>query len=179
MATLAGLETAPDQLWPPTADPRVDAAVVLAGDAIMFGPTGLAEITIPLMTIGGTADTGSPFAWGTGMAYEHTSSARKAEVSLDGAEHFVFVGPCESVRGVLRVVPNYFCADSGWDRQQAQVAINHYTTAFLLAELNENTSADSALADRTPVAPGVSLRQQGYPTSTASPGDAAHRSEGE
>ena len=179
MATLAGLETAPEGLWPPTADPRVDAAVVLAGDAIMFGPTGLAEITIPVMTIGGTADTGSPFVWGTEMAYEHTSSARKAEVSLDGAEHFVFVGPCESVRGVFRVVPNYFCADSGWDRHQAQTAINHHTTAFLLAELHHDTDADAALADRTPIVPGVSYRQHGYPTSTASTDNAAHRSEGE
>lgn len=145
----------------------------------MFGSTGLAEITIPVMTIGGTADTGSPFAWGTGMAYQYTSSARKAEISLDGAEHFVFVGPCETVRGVLRLVPNYFCSDSGWDRHQAQVAISHYTTAFLLAELHHDTDAGAALADRAPVVPGVSHRQQGYPTSTPSTSEAATGSEEE
>ena len=38
---------------------------------------------VPVMAIGGTADTDSPFAWGTRFAYEHVASARKVEIALE------------------------------------------------------------------------------------------------
>ncbi len=56
MASLAGLDTVPEGLWPAQADPRVDAVVSIAGDAFFFGKAGLAEIDVPVMAIGGTHD---------------------------------------------------------------------------------------------------------------------------
>jgi predicted dienelactone hydrolase len=41
MAALAGLDTTPESLWPDWSDPRVDAAVSMAGDAVVFGQAGL------------------------------------------------------------------------------------------------------------------------------------------
>lgn len=172
MASLAGLATIPHELWPATADPRVDAAVALAGDAIMFGPDGLAQITVPIMTIGGTADNDSPFEWGTGLAYEHATSPRKLEVSLHDAEHFVFSGPCENTRVILRLVPTMFCSNPGLHRRHAHPAIAYFTTAFLLAELTHDPDAAAGLANPTPAVVGVSHRHHGYadhPTSEAIP----------
>lgn len=147
MEALAGIDAATDGVWPPLANVRFDAAISLAGDAAMFGPTGLAELTVPLMTIGGTADQDSPYRWSTAFAYDHSSSARKMEVGLEGAEHFVFTGPCQRVRLFMTITPTGFCSDPAWDRGEAHAVIAHYTTAFLRAEL---TGDDSAAADLTP-----------------------------
>ena len=88
MADSAGLESLPEGLWQQAwANPRVDAIVPLAGDALFFGQEGLAEITVPVMAIGGTRDKDSPYMWGTYPAYEHTSSATKARIALVDAEH--------------------------------------------------------------------------------------------
>jgi hypothetical protein len=37
----------------------VDAIVALAGAAVVFGPVGLAELSTPVMAIGGTRDADS------------------------------------------------------------------------------------------------------------------------
>ncbi len=100
MAALAGLDATPSDLWPTAGDDRIDAVVSVAGDAAMFGTSGLAEISVPVLTIGGTADTDSPLEWGNRLAYEHVSSARKAEVVLNGADHMVFAGGCEQMRRI-------------------------------------------------------------------------------
>ena len=43
----------------------------IASDSYMFGEDGLAKIATPMMAIGGTADTGTPFDWGTKSAFDH------------------------------------------------------------------------------------------------------------
>lgn len=100
LAARAGLDAVPPGRWPSWADPRVDASAALAGDAVMFGPPGLAHLRVPLLAIGGTADGDSPFAWGTAPAFEHSTARRKAELSLAGAGHFVFAGGCDAPRAV-------------------------------------------------------------------------------
>ena len=126
LAARAGLDAVPAGEWPSWADPRVDAAVALAGDAVMFGPRGLAHLTAPLLAIGGTADADSPFAWGTALAYEHSSSPRKAELSLVGAEHFVFTGGCDAPRTVLALVTTTFCDDPAWEPGAAHDVVAHH-----------------------------------------------------
>jgi predicted dienelactone hydrolase len=113
MATLAGLDTIPDGLWPAWADPRVDAVVSMAGDAFFFGEAGLAEIDVPVMAIGGTNDKDSPYMWSTHPAFEYVSSPRKVRVALEGAEHMIFTGPCEKITWYLKFFSDEFCADSG------------------------------------------------------------------
>jgi predicted dienelactone hydrolase len=146
MADAAALESAPDGLWPTWGDVRVDAAIALAGDAVTFGEAGMAEVEVPVMAIGGTADVDSPYAWGTQLAYEAASSTRKAEVGLEGAEHMVFTGPCETSRRILTILREPFCADPAWERAEAHALVRHYATAFLLAELKDDADAARSLA---------------------------------
>ena len=88
MAARAGLEQMPAGLWPPFGDPRVKAILPIAGDSYLFDKAGLSKIAIPLMAIGGTADTGTPFDWGAEPAYTYASSPRKTLVGFGGGEHF-------------------------------------------------------------------------------------------
>ena len=116
------------------------------------------EVTTP----GGTADTDSPFDWGTRLTYDNVSSARKAEVALEGAKHFVFAGDCSSVRRIMDLVSLGFCSDPAWERSRAHLVVQHYVTAFLLAELDHDGAAAAALAPRSQGLPGVSYRAEGY-----------------
>jgi len=162
MARLAGLDSVPDGLWPAWADPHVDAIVPMAGDAFFLGQAGLAEISVPVMAIGGTQDDDSPFMWGTHPSYEYASSSTKVKIALNGAEHMIFTGPCEKVPWFLKFFSNEFCSDTGWDRIYAHDLINHFTMAFLLAELKQDKDAAAALVPEAVEFPGVTYEAQGY-----------------
>jgi predicted dienelactone hydrolase len=162
MADLAGHDTIPDDLWPASADPRVDAIVSMAGDAFFFGQSGLAEIQIPVMAIGGTVDHDSPFSWGTQPTYEYSSSSRKAIVALNGAEHMIFTGPCEEIPWYIKLFSKEFCSDTTWNRNYAHALVKHLTTAFLLAELKHDRLAASALSQDSVDFVDVSYEEQGY-----------------
>jgi predicted dienelactone hydrolase len=146
MAELAGLERVPSGLWPAWGEPGVDAIVSMAGDAYLFDRTGLAEISVPVLAIGGTADTDTPYTWGTQPTYDFTSSTSKVKVTLRDAGHMIFTGPCDHVRRFMKILPGGFCSDSTWDRDRAQALIRHFTTAFLLAQLSDDRQAAAALA---------------------------------
>jgi predicted dienelactone hydrolase len=167
MADLAGLDPTSSELWPAWADSRVDAAISMAGDASMYGQAGLAHITVPVMAIGGTADTDSPFRWTTQPTYEYAAAPRKAQVALQDAKHFIFAGTCEQPRRMLDLVTTGFCFDPGWDRNEAHDLIRHYTTAFLLAELKQDPDAVAALSQTDTTFTGVTYLQQGYPSGEA------------
>jgi predicted dienelactone hydrolase len=146
MAALAGLDSVPKGLWQQAwADPRIDAIVPMAGDAYLFDQAGLAEITVPVMAIGGTLDKDTPYMWGTHPTYEFVSSSTKVRVALVDAEHMIFTGPCQAVPLLLRFVSDEFCSDPGWDRNYAHNLINHFTTAFLLDTLKDDQSAHQTL----------------------------------
>ena len=144
MASLARLDAVPDGLWPAWAGSRVDAVVSMAGDAFFFGQPGLAEIDVPVLAIGGTNDVDSPYMWSTHPAFEYVSSPRKVRVSLEGAEHMIFTGPCEKITWYLKFFSAEFCADPGWDRVYAHNLVRHFTTAFLLSELKQDAAASDA-----------------------------------
>ena len=162
MAGLSGLDSIPEGLWPAWADPRVDAIVSMAGDAFFFGQAGLADITVPVMAIGGTADSDSPFLWGTYPTYEYVSSPRKVKIALNDAEHMIFTGTCEAIPWYLKFFSGEFCSDMDWDREYAHDLVNHFTTAFLLAELNQDVSAAAALVPSAVDFSGVTYEAQGY-----------------
>jgi predicted dienelactone hydrolase len=162
MASLAGLDSTPDGLWPAWADPRVDVVVSMAGDAFFFGRPGLAEFDVPVMAIGGTEDKDSPYMWSTQPAYEYVSSPRKVRVALEGAEHMIFTGPCEKIPWYLKFFSGEFCADPGWDRVYAHNLVRHFTTAFLLSELKQDSAASDALASNAVDFTGVTYDVQGY-----------------
>jgi predicted dienelactone hydrolase len=162
MAAAGGLDAAPDGLWPRWSDMRVDAAVALAGDAVMFGESGVAEIDVPVLAIGGTEDFDSPYVWGTQMTYREASSERKVEIGLQGAEHMIFTGPCEISRRLLTIVSEPFCADPAWDKARAHDLVRHYAVAFLLAELTGDSEAAGALAPEAQTYQGMEYVATGY-----------------
>jgi predicted dienelactone hydrolase len=162
MVASAGLDSVPEGLWPAWADPRVDAIVPIAGDAFFFGQAGLAEITVPVMAIGGTLDSDSPYMWGTHPTYDYVSSPTKVRIALNDAEHMIFTGPCEAVPWLLSFFTDEFCADPGWDRYYAHDLIKHFVTAFLLAELKQDQDAAITLVPDAVEFPGVTYEAQGY-----------------
>ncbi|UCH24250.1 MAG: alpha/beta fold hydrolase [Trueperaceae bacterium] len=162
VAELAGLDSRPTELWPAWTDGRVDAVVSLAGDAVMFGGPGLAELVVPVMAIGGTADTDSPFMWGTGLTYNHASSSRRAEVALEDAAHLIFAGECDNVRRIMTLASLGFCSDPAWDRDRAHDVVKYYVTAFLRSELKRDHQAAAVLALDDHRFPKVRYRAVGY-----------------
>ena len=146
MAGLAGLDAIPDGLWPARADSRVDAIVSMAGDAFFFGQDGISKIDVPVMAIGGTADKDSPYMWGTYPTYEYAGSQRKVRIALDGAEHMIFTDSCQTIPLYITLLSDEFCADTSWNRTRAHELTQHFTTAFLLAELKGDSNAAEALA---------------------------------
>ena len=162
IADRAGLSSVPAGLWPAWSAPRVDAVVAMAGDAAMFGEQGLAELSVPVMAIGGTADTDSPFEWGTRLTYDNVSSARKVEIELEDAAHLVFAGECDRVRRIVNLVSLGFCSDPAWDRDHAHDLVKHYVTAFVLAELGQDEVAAAALTPHDQHFPAVGYRADGY-----------------
>lgn len=162
MADLAGLDSIPKGLWDAWADPRVDAIVPMAGDAFFFGQEGLAEITVPVMAIGGTKDNDAPYEWGTYPAYQYASSPKKVLISLTDAEHMIFTNPCEKIPFYLKPITGEFCSDPGWDRNYAHELVSHFTTAFLLAELKQDSAASAVLTPSEVEFPGMKYEAQGY-----------------
>jgi predicted dienelactone hydrolase len=162
MAERAGLGEVPSGLWPTVADPRVDAIVSIAGDAAVIGRTGLGEITMPVMAIGGTADLDSPFMWGTELTYEHVASTNKVEIGFEGGAHMLFAGECDSVRRIMSLVSLGLCSDSAWDRGQAHDLVKYYVTSFLEAELKQDRTASEELKPGGPRPQGVTYRAEGY-----------------
>lgn len=162
MAELAGIEAVSDELWPNWGDPRVDAIIPMAGDAYFFNELGLAEVTIPVMAIGGTADTGTPYLWGTQPTYEYATSTTKARVSFENAEHMIFGATCAALPFFAEIGFYEFCSDSVWDMERAHDLTNHFATAFLLAELKQDAEAAALLAPEAVNFIGVSYTSEGY-----------------
>ena len=162
MATLAGLDAIPENLWSLAFDPRIDAIVPIAGDAYFFGQAGLSGINAPVMAIGGTADIDSPYDWASQPTFDYTSSIRKILVGLEEAEHMIFTAPCEAIPLLLRVMSDEFCDDGDWNRYHAHNIVKHFATAFLLTELQADSSALTALQADAMTVPDVIYESSGY-----------------
>ncbi len=162
LARLAGLDTVPEGLWPPIADPRVKAVIPLApGETAAFGPDGLAVIDIPVMVMVGSQDQLLPPEYHAYLGYQWLQTDQKALVALAGANHLVFGPTCDDVPWLL---PDgfYWCSDPVWDMDRAHDLINHFTTAFLLATLKDDAEAAAALSPDAVAFPGITYEAQGF-----------------
>ncbi len=157
MAQMAGLDEVPEGLWPSMRDERVKAIVPISGDAYLFGQQGLAQITVPMMAIGGTADFGTPWTWGPEPAYTHTSSQRRALMGLEGGSHFLPSNLCQDMPWVSQLsdVYAFACFDPVWDKSRALDLIQHFSTAFLLSTFTDDQDAAAALDPAFHWLPGV------------------------
>lgn len=162
MAEMAGLDTVPDGLWPSFGDARVKAIIPQAGDSYVFGDLGLAELTIPMMAMTGSTDTGTPPDWGAYPAYEQVSSVQKSLVVFENGEHCIFACSCEDAPWWIEIGWYPACADNVWDKDRVHDLINHFTAAFLLATLKDDTEAAAALAPDAVQFPGVTYETTGF-----------------
>ncbi len=150
MAERAGLDEVPSGLWPSVGDPRVKAAISMAGDAYPFDQRGLAELEVPIMAMGGTIDEGTPYTWGAKPTYDHVGSENKTLITFPGAGHFLFVDPCENLPWVQNsAYRDAICTDAVWDTRPLDI-VTHYTTAFLRDTLNADPEARATLTGQQP-----------------------------
>jgi predicted dienelactone hydrolase len=148
----------PEGLWPSFGDPRVTAIIPMAGDAYLFDQAGLAKVTVPMLALGGTANSFSPYEWGPELSYDYAASAEKALVTFAGAEDLIFITPCENDperRAWEPPVYSYVCLDPVWDKHRALDLIHHFSTAFLLDTLKGDPAAHAALLPDAVNFPGI------------------------
>ncbi len=159
MARRSGLRRPPKVLWPSVRDTRVKAVITMAGDAYLFDRRGLAGVHIPVMSMGGTDDHGTPYEWGSRMTYDNLKGVQKALVTFRRAEHMIFGAPCAHVPWVERArkFKAALCQDPVWNKSTAQTLIKHFSTAFLLDTLDHDPSARAALQPSSPRFVGVGL----------------------
>ena len=153
MAVRAGLRSTPKGLWPSLGDERIKAAISMAGDAYPFNERGLAQLNVPLLAMGGTVDEGTPYTWGSKLTYDHAASSSKSLVTFPGAGHLLFVDSCDQMpwTSQFTVYAERFCNDAVWGKKRPLDIVGHYTTAFLLDTLNDDTAArNTLLASSTP-----------------------------
>jgi predicted dienelactone hydrolase len=146
LAARANLDSVPEGLWPSFRDSRVDAIVPISSDAFLFDEAGLAGITIPVMAMGGTADTGAPYEWGTRPSYDYAASKEKSLVGFEGAEHMFITTTCESMPWI-EGTPFYemTCSDPAWEKERALDLVHHLSSAFLLDMLEDDLDAHRVL----------------------------------
>ena len=128
----------------------------------MFGEQGQSEITLPILAIGGTLDTGTLYDWGVRFTYDNVSSAQKILISLEDAGHFVSSTSCADAPSIAEMGLFFFCSDPVWDMNRAHDLLNHFTTAFLLDELKGDADAAAVLTPDAVDFPGVRYEAEGF-----------------
>ena len=148
LANALGLEQSPSGNWPSQRDERVDSVVAMSGDAYMFGASGLAEVEIPLLALGGRNDSGTPWEWGAGLTFESVSSDKKMLASFLGAEHMLPATHCERMPWTDELGFLYhgaICNEDGWEKSAGHAYINQITTAFIFEDLLDDEGAREIL----------------------------------
>ncbi len=158
MAAIAGLETVPEGLWPNWGDDRIQAVISLAGSPIVR-EAALGEITVPVMAVVGTLDADLYYSQ---EIFNSVNSEHKALITLADAGHMVFNSACKDIAGIVEIGFFGTCADPVWDMDRAHDLINHFVTAFLMAELYGDEDARAALAPDVVSFPGIGYEAVGY-----------------
>lgn len=161
MAKLAGLNSVPEGFWPSWGDPRVKAVVSLAGPPVIQ-EKGMNEITVPVLALVGTLDSGGWGLIGGQNVFKWASSSQKALITFANADHNVFMFQCKDVPDLVKVGLFPVCSDSVWEMERAHDLFNHFTTAFLLDVLKGDKDAHGALAPDAVSFPGIEYQTQGY-----------------
>jgi len=151
LAELMNLDAIPDGLWSSMRDERVDAIIVMAIDTASMGSDGLAPVEVPVMAIGGTADNITNFEDGVQSVYDGVTSTTRVMVGFEGGDHFIFGGGSPVWKELLFDV----LSDKVWDMDRVHDLTNHFSTAFLLDVLKDDTEAHAALLAENVPFPGL------------------------
>jgi predicted dienelactone hydrolase len=161
LAALVGLDAVPEGDWPSWGDDRVGAVVSLAGSPLIQAE-GMQRIKASLLAMVGSLDTGGEGAIATQDIFEQAGSNRKTLVTFMNADHYIFQWSCKDVPSLVDLGFFPVCTDSVWDMDRAHDLTNHFTTAFLLAELYGDEEARAALAPEMVSFPGITYEAQGF-----------------
>ncbi|NDJ75158.1 MAG: hypothetical protein GYB65_02775 [Chloroflexi bacterium] len=161
MATLAGWDAVPDSPWPSLGDPRVDVVVPLAPAAQFFGTSGMVDIAVPVLMLGGTADTMVVPEPSFFQPYS-AITAPKTLVRFAGGGHMLFFYGCDDAPWMIPYGAFWACSDPVWDMDRAHDLIDHFVTAFFLAELYGDEDAAAALAPDAVAFPGITYETTAY-----------------
>jgi CubicO group peptidase (beta-lactamase class C family)/predicted dienelactone hydrolase len=167
LAAFAGLDEVPAGLWPSTKDERVAAAVRLSGSTVWFGSDGLAAVDVPVLLFHGGGEATTDPSLQVGDPFGSVASPRKAEVAFDHAGHTLFNSSCQDNPDMAAMGLPMFCTDPVWDMDRAHDLINHFATAFLLAELKGDADAAATLAPENVAFPGIQYESTGYGAAAA------------
>jgi predicted dienelactone hydrolase len=160
LAALAGLDAVPEGLWPSWQDPRVDAILLLAPSSV-FGAEGSSTVTIPTMSLTGSADPMQDVALHVYLTHENLGSANKSLVVFQDGGHTMFLNDCNSATGMSDVAFEW-CSDSVWDTNRVHDLTNYFAAAFLLSELKGDPEAAKALAPENVAFPGIQYETAGF-----------------
>lgn len=169
MATRAGLDAPPQELWPDWSDSRVDAVVALAPGAHLFGKTGTAAMHAPILFMMGSLDDAVGPALAYFDTYHQLLDARKSLVTLENADHLVFFNACPANPGIIDEGLYWVCSTPVWDMDRAHDLINHFATAFLLTELKGDIEAAAALAPENVAFPGIQYETTAFDKTRVEP----------
>ncbi|MBM4028468.1 MAG: hypothetical protein FJ280_24190, partial [Planctomycetes bacterium] len=161
LAAFSGLNQVPKGLWPDWGDARVDAAIAMAPPAV-FGATGLQTVKAPVMFMAASDDAMVGPLYKASDPYKQVAVEQKIEIVFDRASHLLFTGSCENEPDLVAMGFHSFCAEPVWDKSRAHDLINHFVTAFLLAELKGDAEAAKALAAEKVSFPGIQYQSAGY-----------------
>jgi predicted dienelactone hydrolase len=159
MAVLAGLDEAPEELWPSPRDPRVDAiAPIVPGPAgWTSGPEGVKNVEVPVLLLASGGDrTVNPDDYA--MLYENLPP-NKAMAWFENGDHLLIGGLCPEI---WKVVTPDSCWDPVWDLSRAHDLYDHFLAAFFLYELKGDEEAHAALMPDAVSFPGITYNAQGF-----------------
>ena len=116
---------------------------------------GYANVEIPALLMKSSNDEVAIPEYNVDAAWQYSGSASKSLVTLENAGHVIggYFDPA-----VVLAIPAFFpsCSDPVWDLDRAHDLIDHFVTAFLLAELYGDAEAAAALAPDAVQFPGIS-----------------------
>jgi predicted dienelactone hydrolase len=159
LISLAGVDIQPGALWPSLGDPRVDAIVPIApGGMLTFGEDGLQGVTVPTLILFGSADMTAIPEFNARWAYERLGSKHKGQVIFEDGGHMMFA----QCNAAWTSTAFQMCSDPVWDLMRVHDLTNHFTTAFLLAELYGDADAAAALASDAVQFPGITYETTGF-----------------
>jgi predicted dienelactone hydrolase len=156
MAELAGLEALPEGDWPDWSDPRVDAIVLFEPGEGSLGALPV-EVKTPVLLIEGTIDD-------PGYGWDGIASKEKTAAILENAGHVVFMNDCTAQPGMSEGGFHGVCSDPVWDLNRVHDLVNHFVTAFLKAEFQDDAEAAKALAPENVTFTGVEYQTTAYDT---------------
>ncbi|GAB4509840.1 MAG: hypothetical protein OHK0046_05560 [Anaerolineae bacterium] len=147
IASALSLDTIPLQEWPALAQTPVQAVVAFAPwNGPIMDDAVLNTFDVPTMLVVGTSD---PITLPERDAYaifeDMFTATPKALVQIENAGHYVYVNACNEAAVQFGLFGA--CSDAVWDMARAHDLINHLATAFLMAELYDDSEAAAALAE--------------------------------